>query len=209
MPNWCDTHLTVSGPAEEIDRFISGIKTVDGRIQIMDSYFPCPEELTQTVDGWSSDEQEQKTREELYARNIEKYGYKSWYDWQYAEWGTKWGDCNTTMGQPYVKMDDTKVVDFHYQTAWAPMTNGFVEISKKFPNLIFHFTHDEEGGFFAGYEVIKNGQAWEHLYEPAEYPKEIDWDKDEEVDAFHEWKDAMMASCESAMTATMMTISQQ
>lgn len=208
MPNWCNTKLTVSGPTEEIDKFISGLKRDDNGILIMDSYLPCPEELRETVDGWSSDEEEQKKREELYASNIAKYGYKSWYDWQYSVWGTKWGDCDTTMGQSSIR-DDEKVVEFYYQTAWGPMTNGFVEISKRFPNLLFLFAHDEEGGFFAGYEAIKDGNVWEHMYEPSEYPKEVDWDDDDEVNAFYAWKDAMMESCESAMTATIGTIVRQ
>lgn len=205
MPNWCDTHLTVSGPTEEIDKFISGLKRDNDGIHIMDSYLPCPEELKNTVDGWSSDEDEQKKREELYDSNIAKYGYRSWYDWQYAVWGTKWGDCDTRMEQVFVR-DNEKVAEFYYQTAWGPMTNGFMEISKRFPNLLFQFAHDEEGGFFAGYELIKNGKVWEHMYEPAEYPKEIDWDDDESVEAYHSWKSDMMDSCWEAMNATIVAI---
>ena len=201
MPNWCSTNLTVTGPAEEMDRFLAGLKKEGNEHRLIDSYLPCPEELTETVDGWSSDEDEQKKREELYAKNIEKYGYKSWYDWQYAVWGTKWGDCDTRFVQSFVR-GENKVAQWNYMTAWGPMTNGWLKVSEMFPNLVFEFEHDEEGGFFAGYELIRNGEVWEEMYEPSGYPEEIDWDDADSVDKFYTWKDEQNEKCAQEMERT-------
>lgn len=186
MPNWCYTSLTISGDNKELDRFLSGLKKDDnGKISIVDSYLPCPEELKETVDGWSSDEEEQNKREELYARNIEKYGYKSWYDWQYTEWGTKWGDCDTDVQGDFIT----------YNTAWGTMTRAWVRISEMFPNLLFEFEHEEEAGFFCGYEFVKNGAAKESFFAPCEYDKGVEWDNDESVEEYREWCDKMKSQC--------------
>lgn len=50
---------------------------------------------------------------EVYIGNVEKYGARSWYDWCYDNWNTKWNACETYV----VDRGPYKVAAF--QTAWA------------------------------------------------------------------------------------------
>ncbi len=45
MPNWCVNELTISGPTEEIKRFLDGLKREDDRYHLIESCFPIPQEL--------------------------------------------------------------------------------------------------------------------------------------------------------------------
>jgi hypothetical protein len=57
-------------------------------------------------------------------RNIEKHGFTNWYDWNVANWGTKWdvnNDGNT------VSVDEGATgVEIYFNTAWSPPL-GFYE----------------------------------------------------------------------------------
>lgn len=208
MPNWCTTSLEVSGDAGELDKFLSQIRKTETeygqKIDIIDALYPCPQELVDTVSGWSGDEAVQAEREKQYEANMAKYGYKDWYDWQYSVWGTKWGDCNTSIDEPYVRIDNKKVVDIHFQTAWGPATGAWIHISKMFPGLTFDFYHDEEAGFFEGYEVIRGGEiVAESQYAPCEYKEELDWDDDESMDEYFQWKNTMRKKCYEEKQAIM------
>lgn len=50
---------------------------------------------------------------EVYIGNVEKHGARSWYDWCYDNWNTKWNACETYV----VDRGPYKVAAF--QTAWA------------------------------------------------------------------------------------------
>jgi hypothetical protein len=48
---------------------------------------------------------------------------------------------------------------------------------------------DEEAGFFAGIEMMHEGEVvFEDYFEPCEYPEEVDWDDDDQVEAYDEWR---------------------
>lgn len=185
MPNWVSTTMSVTGSREELQKFLDGI--LDDRI--LDSYVPCPAELRETVSGWSNDEAEQAEREKKYQANIAKYGYKDWYDWQYEVWGTKWGDCDTHI-EPMTELANGKwEVSIYFQTAWGSASNGFRKVSAMFPTLRFIFEYDEEAGFFAGVEAMENGVViFDEAFAPCEYDGEIDYDSDESIDKYEEWK---------------------
>lgn len=221
MPNWCTTTANVIGPEADVKAFLAGIKDNEGRKQIISSYFPVPEELqiTSTMaweeipenwaewvkDGsWTQEEYDERVEKNntLLAQqkaNLAKYGAKDWYDWCIANWGTKWGDCDTSIDlpdecEPYPPYWSASM---WFQTAWGTATQAWEEISRKFPTLVFEFSHDEEAGFFAGMEVIHNGSVeYENFYEPCEYAEEIDWDDDDSVQAHYDWKESQMTPIE-------------
>jgi hypothetical protein len=186
MPNWVSTNISITGSEESVKRFVSRIS--DKRI--LESYVPCPQELRETDAGsWSSDTDKQSETDKKYQLNIEKYGHKDWYDWSYAMWGTKWGDCDTHLEEPTETSDGLWEVSGHFQTAWSPATDGFLQVSKMFPTLLFTFEYDEEAGFFAGTEAIKSGQiVFQSFFEPCSYEHNIDWDDYESIDKYDEWK---------------------
>ena len=185
MPNWVSTSLRVKGSETELRRFIDGIKDS----QILDSYIPCPTELRDTVSGSVGEEKADEHRQQMES-NTAKYGFKDWYDWQYEIWGTKWGDCSTDIDKALKLPDGSWAVKVNYQTAWGPAEAGFLKVSTMFPALLFVFDYDEEAGFFAGIQVMQDGASvFESMYEPCSYEGEVDWDDEESMQKYEDWKE--------------------
>ena len=112
MPNWCENTLTIhhKDPAmmkKVFDAWNSG--------HFFQSLHPCPQELYDTTAGYSADEEKQKAREAKEVANIEKYGYKNWYDWCLGNWGTKW-DIDTEG----IKIKQTDGFSESFYSAWSP-----------------------------------------------------------------------------------------
>lgn len=215
MPNWCSTVIEIVGPEDEIKKFYGSLKVTtneDGMkdIRIVESFIPVPEELkiTSTIafeeipekwaewvkDGtWTQEEYDKRVSEntellEKQRENIAKYGCKDWYEWQYNTWGTKWGDCHTDLVEPF-QTDRGWVVTGRFETPWGPADKAFDHISTLFPNCMFMFEFDEEAGFFAGEVIIKNGELiFDEMYEPCDYPEDIDWDDEGSMEKFYEWR---------------------
>lgn len=186
MPNWVSTNMSVTGSKEELERFASGIKNNC----ILESYVPCPEELRETVSGFYSDEDKMEELRKKGEENIAKYGHKDWYEWQYAVWGTKWGDCETHLEPVMESANGLYEISGYFQTAWGPASAGFLKISAMFPTLRFLFDHDEEAGFFAGLEVMEGGKViFDKNFVPSDYDGELDWEDDESIDKYEQWKD--------------------
>lgn len=186
MPNWCSTTMTVKGDPQELKQFLDGIaKTDEGIYKILDTYYPCPQELKDTVAGFGGTEEQQLERGLQQAENVANHGFTDWYSWCNENWGTKWGDCNTEL-TCYTEKDAI----FQLESAWSPITTGLEEVSKQFPNLYFILEHDEEAGFYMGIQVVKNGIT---VYESMSAPNE-DYEGDmDDYDDYCEWKDERMS----------------
>ena len=113
MPNWCSNHITVRGTNQaEIDRLATAFATGG----FCNAVIPCPQELTDTVSGGFSDPDEQAKLEAKTAANIEKYGYGNWYDFQVANWGTKWD----VEGDAIERDEDGLGFSGTFESAWSP-----------------------------------------------------------------------------------------
>lgn len=223
MPNWVSTRLQVHGPENEVKAFVDACAITDdeGRQghRIIPVLIPVPEELhiTSTLahaeipekwnewvaDGtWTQENYDQRVAEnkELYEaqlRNIAKYGYKDWYEWQYATWGTKWGDCHTHF-EGYEA--DGTLAKFRFDTPWSNAEGAWLTISTMFPKLRFVFTYDEEAGFFAGMEVYSNGKVvFESMFAPCDdftYEGEVTEESyEDEWLALQDWKSDRFDQC--------------
>lgn len=189
MPNHISTILTVSGTPRRVETFMDKAKTTeeDGCITpfSFNAFWPCPPELhdvnhpvsiisnAEYKKQQAEKEKEKNSKsvfwtgksitEQIQAQYIKKYGYDNWYDWQIANWGTKW-DCYDH-GEWNVKhdpMDEYSVVaELFYMTAWSPATEALKHISSQFPDLTFKHEFADEGGGFIGYEIIQNGESIE------------------------------------------------
>ncbi len=88
--------------------------------------------------------------------NVDTYGYKDWYHWSIANWGTKWNACDT-----YIKGN---VIEFN--TAWSPVPIVIERLSKMYPNLQIDYLYAEEQmGVSTGHFIFKNGQACGQAYD--------------------------------------------
>jgi hypothetical protein len=170
MPNWCNQQLTIKGDKQERDRLVALVTTENG--YQLTSLHPCPPELMETVRGWTNDEDLQRQHEEQQQRNIDKYGYKDWYDWAYANWDSKWSDCDTELEYH----DD--YTSFVFQSAWSPMCALITKLSEIFPSLVFGLAYTEEAHLFAGWSVFHEGKFVTSYDHPIDWESCPDWEAD-------------------------------
>lgn len=167
MPNWCENELYITGDKAELDKFIQQAKNspevVEKRKQeydILQNLYPCPEELINTVSGFLSGD-EQIALEKKQVENLANYGYKDWYDWCCAKWGTKWGDADT-----YLQEYGDNRIGFIFNSAWGPPIDGISHIAQMFPNLKFALSYHEDGMGFYGLSTFEaDGDVLDSCYE--------------------------------------------
>jgi hypothetical protein len=116
MPNWCSNGITLrhADPAM-IDRAMNSKS-------ILMEFLPTPQELVDTVSGWMG-EDKQAAHEAQQAANIEKYGFKDWYDWNVANWGTKWD-----FEFENKERQDANTLTAAFESAWAPPTSAYEKL---------------------------------------------------------------------------------
>lgn len=91
-----------------------------------------------------------------YLDNLEKYGYKSWYDWRRDKWGTKWNACSPTLS-----MANQGAGVFQFDTAWSAPVELIELIVKRNPDIQFNFVFaDEDISYNTGSGYSDGG----HLY---------------------------------------------
>lgn len=94
------------------------------------------------------------------------------YDWQCANWGTKWNAYDVTPDTfPDIlkEVEDTDRLTFSFNTAWSPPAEWVVSASAKYPDLTFILKYREEGMAFCGWIVAQKGEHDEnHL---SDYPE--------------------------------------
>ena len=84
------------------------------------------------------------------------YGFQDWYDWRWANWGTKWNSCDS-------EFQDNAIF---ISTAWSmpfPVIKKLSELLKSEITIIYA---DEDFGCNTGRLVFNNGEVLEN-YNPA------------------------------------------
>ena len=115
MPNWCDNVLRIRHNQPAAIRNILEACTA----KELFSYFrPCPPDLMDTSWGHMGDEEEQHLLEIKQRKNLQEHGYRTWYDWCNANWGTKWDACEIHCLPQTDEQGDYLSICF--TTAWAP-----------------------------------------------------------------------------------------
>jgi hypothetical protein len=137
MPNWCDNSIEIrhADPAM-LDRVM---KAKDGFLM---EFFPTPQPLIDTARGYFGPDKEKEQQEQM-EKNIKEYGYSDWYNWNVANWGTKWD----------VNFDTINRVDDHcvsgtFQSAWAPPLQAYDKLMEL--GFSIDATYDEPGMAFCG-----------------------------------------------------------
>ena len=143
MPNWVSNGITLrhADPAM-IDRVQH--PATDG---LLSEFLPTPQALIDTEATWFRDDSpraaEHKLKEEA---NVAKYGAKNWYDWNIANWGTKWD-----FELENVNRIDEYTISGSFESAWSPP----IEAYKKLEELGFEveaFYHEPGMAFVGKYQ---------------------------------------------------------
>lgn len=155
MPNWCENHLSIYGKQEDMKKLMEVITINDGEYSLLEKLYPTPDELNIGDVSMNPDEQQ--------IANFEKFGYKSWYDWRIAHWGTKWSESDLNIGQEYTENEDgTSVIAFNFESAWSPPIEAFTKISKDYPEILFCLYYEEPGMGFCGKNIWALGEMQEN-----------------------------------------------
>lgn len=120
MPNWCTNtvELTHEDPA-----MIERARKAFDEGALLQEFFPCPQDLLDTVAGYMGEDKAAAHNAQM-ARNIELYGYKDWYDWKVANWGTKWD-----VGADCCKADTIDGgISVNFDSAWSPPTGAYEKL---------------------------------------------------------------------------------
>jgi hypothetical protein len=151
MPNWCSNNLSIYGKIEDMKKLMEVITIGEDEYSLLEKLYPTPDELNIGDVSFTVDEQQQA--------NFEKFGYKSWYDWRIAKWGTKWPESDLHVGQDYTEnKDGTAVIAFNFESAWCSPLEAFDKISMDYPNLLFCIYYEEPGMGFCGSAVWGDGE---------------------------------------------------
>ena len=86
----------------------------------------------------------------VYAKNIEKYGFKTWYDWSIENWGTKWNASDCESENNY----------FEFTTAWSGVPELIEKMHLELPRvkILYEFS-DEDTGCNCGIGIFENGTS--------------------------------------------------
>ena len=141
MPNWCNNSITLKhkDPAM-IERAYKALCAGE----FLQEFIPCPQALRDTVAG-SMGEDKRAAHEAQMADNIAKHGYKDWYDWQVANWGTKW-DVGGDDG--LIQLLSENSLDASFESAWSPPVNAYEKLCAM--GFIIKAYYDEPGMCFCG-----------------------------------------------------------
>jgi len=126
MPNWVTNNAVITGDKNSLNELYDDI-TINEGVFYLANTMPTPSELTDihsgsiTIDdvryrNWYEDDD--GTRRPVLDMKLdelkEKYKCTNSIDWQYLNWGTKWGDRDTEI----ISKDDKSIV-LTFQTAWG------------------------------------------------------------------------------------------
>ena len=140
MPNWVYNTLTITGNAEQVERFAEqaarpgqfrdGEKSLS---QLSFWNFIKPDESIMS-EYWGGERDDLSLAERMQNAN-------HWYYWNIRNWGCKWdaNDVNMEMGEG-------KVV-YSFDTAWSPPVEALDAMCEQFPQLVMEMRSVEEQGW--------------------------------------------------------------
>ena len=170
MPNWCSNVLTVTGPEEDLARFVRKAKGHtasynsihdsetwevfdDIRIASVASMNPEPGEVSDLsfhalcpvpaeIRRLGFDDNTAKKVADIAGV---KYPGVGGYGWQSANWGTKWEP-----NLEYADVENSDYAQYGFDTAWSPPETLIEKVSVDWPTLTFRLEYEEPGMNFAG-----------------------------------------------------------
>lgn len=143
MPNWCNNTLELQHEDPTmIARAAAAIK--EGKL--LNEFIPVPEDLQITA-GFLGEGDAQNKLEAQEKANVEKYGYKNWYEFCVNEWGTKW-DVGGNDYPDAQLTEDGKKMTVGFDSAWSPPCDAMAKLCDLgFSVRLYYY---EPGMCFAG-----------------------------------------------------------
>ena len=136
MPNWTQNTVTLTGNEVDVKAFMKTITndiTMDEdevTVYELTECLPMPkvfETIRQgartfddvRVDAWFEDDEGERPMLDITKQELtDKHGTYEPIDWQYRNWGTKWGDCDTRIIDETYDNDRGKVI-LSFDSAWG------------------------------------------------------------------------------------------
>lgn len=173
MPNWCRNTLIVRGLEEPLARFHdahAGRNDDDETTFSFKGSVPTPSVLSKVIASsphklWGRGGERLRIKERTLAFLKARYGAADWYDWQTANWGTKW-DAGTAH---FDALPGRRIYEF--STAWSPPIEWAKRVSLLYPSLEITIEYEEPGMCFAGTFTVRSGAVTrddQYEYEPEE-----------------------------------------
>jgi hypothetical protein len=192
MPNWCQNVVTFEHKDfKQVEKLATALK--EGKL--MQTFRPCPEELSATMAGRHGDPEAQKALEEQEKRNLETYGHSNWYDWCVHNWGTKW-DVGVEDPDEVQYSEEEPIIQVGFDSAWGPPVAFYMFMEEQGWEIDAYF-HESGMGFCGRYHKGKEDNY--EIEADADWvreniPKEIDdifcisegiesWEDDEDDDS--------------------------
>jgi hypothetical protein len=137
MPNHCFNVLNLIDAPEETSKALKKYVSKDPKSgdEFLDfnKIIKMPKALL--IDAGPTDDKTKKLEEE----NLKRYGFKNWYDWCVANWGTKWNSYD-------FQVQDSCVT---FSTAWSPPEPVIAKLAEK-TGKDWRLRYTEEGMSFCG-----------------------------------------------------------
>jgi hypothetical protein len=145
MPNWCNNTVEISHP--DTAKMYALVEAINEG-KFCNFAIPVPQEL-HIVAGRVGDDSnpDQIALVEAEARNKEKYGFGTWYDFCVNQWGTKW-DVDPYEPVEYDDQHDKHGITFGFDSAWSPPTGCFEALVEQGYSVRAYYY--ESGMCFAG-----------------------------------------------------------
>jgi hypothetical protein len=103
------------------------------------------------------------SKEDYYATDTKN----NWFYWNNDNWDTKWDACNVEL-----EVED-KELNYRFETAWSnPSPKMFLEMSEKFPEILFYMTYEEEQGWGGEYTFQNGKMTYSESYDIPESHKD-------------------------------------
>jgi len=144
MPNWAENNLTITHTDPELIKKAAEGFRGDG---FLSAFMPIPQALKDTEAGSYADPVLQAELVAKQKANLSEYGYKDWYDWSVANWGTKWDISDE---EPTVS-EDGLTLTVGFQSAWSPPIEFYKVLEEKFGFGVDAYFHEGGMCFYGQY----------------------------------------------------------
>lgn len=189
MPNWTSNKCEITGDADKVNQFMNDIKVTDDRAD--DTYFidmtqvnPVPDVFknmrtgSRTIDEikysqWFEIDGEVTPLLELNALEItEKHGTCDPVDWQYRNWGTKWGDCQTVITSD-ITTEGIREVTLSFDSAWGEPWMLLNDIAEKYNINIMNtwLIEMDQGDGVSQYPIVNADELYRQYVQDFEQMK--------------------------------------